>query len=375
MNRVVFLYMSKQVGVPGLEYGWQYKRDTPPASPFHNLGNWAAEITESLSETGYDCHFASIDTRDFVRGLYGCDHARYRLPSGCTVHYVHQAKYVDELIANADTVLIRHDYRIYRHFTGSLDPGRHAVVQILAGERPEGLQWWPECRGHSLLVNSPKEVQQYATSFDSCEVFLKPATRGFRERPEERPLKRYDLAFICWSTAVKRKRFDLFLDGIEQLLTIREGPLSVLVVGDASQHHVRLQKLESGSDRLRIARVGVVHHREVPALMRSARVTVVTSDSDANPQVIGESIACDTPVACAANISGGGFQINPYTGELFADDANSLADTLHEMLRSLSRYRPAVHGLKLEDAVSQIKRLVAGHESTLRGRASPHARM
>ena len=95
----------------------------------------------------------------------------------------------------------------------------------------------------------------------------------------------------------------------------------------------------------------------MPENYGSSKITVVTSKTDENQQVISESLASNTPVACAADITGGAFQINRNTGEIFEPDSQNLSKSLLKMMRNLKEYQPRKNCITLEESAEQIERI------------------
>lgn len=109
---------------------------------------------------------------------------------------------------------------------------------------------------------------------------------------------------------------------------------------------------------MRVERLGAVGREEARAAYHRSRLTVVRSGNDPNPQVIGESLACGVPVACATDLSGGLFQITPRTGSTFAPEPGALARTVVEMLGRLGDFDPARHCETIDQAAHQVAELV-----------------
>jgi hypothetical protein len=275
--------------------------------------------------------------------------------------------------AVADAVIIRHHYERLAEFADASSLAERVVVQILRGVPRDG-PFFPPVPRRRILVNDHDEVEAFRRAGVVAEVFLKPAAPIFYEWPAERPRKRHDVAFVAWDTGRRQKRFDLFLDGLAALDHVIERPLSVIVVGQASSHQDRLAALAGALRHVTIHPTGMLHQARVRQVYHESRLTVMPSRVDFNPQVISESLACNVPVACARDLTGGRFQITPDTGELFDPEPAALAQTLRAMLGRLDRYRPRAHGVTPADAADRVERIVAEHGGRPARRVPGHGR-
>ena len=104
--------------------------------------------------------------------------------------------------------------------------------------------------------------------------------------------------------------------------------------------------------------LGQLSREGVRETLHRSRVSVVPSSIDPNPQVIAESLACNVPVACASDLTGGRFQITPRTGEFFEPDPDDLARTLWNMLCRERDYEAATGAISIEEAADQMERLL-----------------
>jgi glycosyltransferase involved in cell wall biosynthesis len=119
--------------------------------------------------------------------------------------------------------------------------------------------------------------------------------------------------------------------------------------------------LNSDLAGVEIVSMGNVKRKGAAQMFRESRLTIVASSRDANPQVISESLASGVPVAIAADISGGLFQVNPKAGERFAPNPLALARTLDGMLDGLDRYAPGDNCVTIDAAADQIESIIGQH--------------
>jgi glycosyltransferase involved in cell wall biosynthesis len=350
--------MSKQYANPDFVYGWNYFRQQKPDIPFHNLGSWPSDILLQLCRHGHKGHFISIDTAEFMKGQFGSiTPVHYSLTDDCQLSYLSNKQDFIKIASEFDVCIIRHDYAMYGELFENTQFQNKPVIQIMAGSLSRKLDWKPNCSNYSLLLNSEEEVNTFKEhGIQQCEIFKKPAASNFYGRAELD--RKFDFLFVCWDTSVTLKRFQLFIDGISLYARQNLKPTNVLVVGDVSSHSNEIQTLQDAIGSLSIKTLGEVTHSKMPELMQSAEITVVCSHEDANPQVISESLACNTPVACAADITGGAYQINDKTGELFYPDAKSLCTTLLDMKNFRYKYQPAQNCITLNNAAEQIEGII-----------------
>jgi glycosyltransferase involved in cell wall biosynthesis len=319
---------------------------------------WTATLVTELARRGHPATLVVIETPDYMRGRFHADAvATYELPGGARLVYTATPDVVGSAVADADAVIIRHDYERLAEFVDASSLAERVVVQILCGAPKTG-PFFPLVSRRRILVNGDEEVEAFRRAGVVAEIFLKPAAPIFYEWPADRPRKRHDVAFIAWDTGRPQKRFGLLLDGLEALDHVIGRPLSTMVVGGTSSHRDRLAALTGKLRHVTIQKAGQVDQARVRQVYHESRLTVMPSRVDFNPQVIAESLACDVPVACARDLTGGRFQITPDTGELFDPEPAALAETLRAMLGRLDRYRPRAHGVTPADAVEQIERIV-----------------
>lgn len=358
-----FLSMSKQVG-SRVPYGWDFHNRTPPASMPMGINTWGPSMCRHLAQRGHAADFVQIESPEFVRGFFCSGPTVTTTPSpGSRVIYTGETDVVRHQIESADVVLLRHHYPAYGPLFDATDHGHKPVIQFIAGHPAHPLGFSPASRRHRLLVNNVAELRHFAAMGIPTELFLKPADSAFYEIPTRPPPKDFDLAFVTWDTGSRRKRFDLLLAALD-LAASRGVRLVVAVVGDTTSHDDAIDRITSSDRSVQIHRLGVLQADEVKTVYLRSRVSVVASAQDANPQVIVQSLACDTPVACARDITGGTFQINPATGELFDPTPEALLDTIVHMLSRLDRYRPRRSCTDLDDAVDQVLRLAALDDGT-----------
>lgn len=355
--RIACLYMSRQLAL-GVPYAFVY-----PAKRYTHLpltGTWAAEILRELASRGHETTYVRFETRHFLETRFSvAEVAAFHPAERIDVLYSCEYAPVRAALERSDVIMMRHDYPQYAGVFDGFDIGDRPVILILAGPRTDAVHFLPDCRRFTLLVNSEEERAHFTGLGLSTEIFRKPAIRLFYQRPEKPVPKTYDMVTVLWDSSQERKRFDLMLDSLSHLDRATDRTVRLALVGDMSPHDERIAELTRTLSRIEICRTDKLDRRATWRCVLASRLSVVTSRWDANPQVIVESLASDVPVACAADIAGGGFQITPHTGELFAPTARSLAGTVLSMLGRLDCYSPRAHCTTIEQAADQIERIAA----------------
>lgn len=352
--RLLFVHPSKQF-VYGSAYGYDVHRarrdDRLPSSG----RMWGADLAATLAARGHDVTYGILETAAFMDGWFGAPrrtiHRAPRLTFVCSAD-------LDDLRPHcvaAEGFVLRNDHPPHAQLFAAAAPERRPVVQIqVSVGRLRFHQTQPR---FTLLVNDASEVERYRAAGLNAQIFAKPARALFYAAVAP-AAKRYDVLSAMWDTSVARKRFDLLLDALPLLDAAAPRPLRLAVAGDSTSHATRLAGLATALRRVSIEVLGSLSAEALATAYRRARITVVTSREDANPQVITESLACDTPVACAADLTGGLHQITPHTGAVFRPTAADLAATLLAMLDQLDRYAPARYVTRLEDAADQLEGLL-----------------
>jgi glycosyltransferase involved in cell wall biosynthesis len=356
--KLVFHYMSQQFAL-GRPYTFDYRRQGLPACLPFGASMWPTAILKALTRRGFDTTLVFIETLDFVRSYFSVESvAEFEPAPGLRIVYCADTGTASTLMSEAEAIVIRHDYTAYQEVFSSCDIGDRPVILIIAGRR-DGVapRFVPDCRNLTFLVNSPGEANALRALGLASEVFLKPAAELFYEPPPHAVEKAYDCLCIMWDTVESRKRFDLLLDALPVLDDLATGPLTVASIGRSEAHAERIARLNRTLKRVRVERLGVVGRDEARVAYHRSRLTVVPSRTDANPQVIGESLACGVPVACATDLTGGLFQITPRTGRTFAPEPDALARTVVEMLTRPGDFDPARHCVTIGQAARQVAEL------------------
>lgn len=315
-------------------------------------GGWAHDI---LAELGHRGHGTVLATMDSPSAMAAEDVLEERPDGLVTRVRTSSPQALRPYVERADAVVLRKDHPVHREiFRGVRLKGRQ-VATILTTVGNGRIRFRPRASSFTVFVNGPEELRSYRRWRVDAEIFLKPAAKLFYEHPSVPVEKDYDIVQVVQNTDRERKRFPLLLEALADLDT-RPGPaLRVAVVGNVSSHDEQIGALNARSRRVWVTALGHVPHETVRDTLLRARMSVVTSRRDANPRVIAESLACDVPVACPADLTGGGFQIGPRTGEFFAPEARSLADTVARMLAEEGKYDPRRHCITLDQAADQLQ--------------------
>lgn len=355
--KFTFVAMSVQVG-KGRPYGWDYNNAERPTHLPLSSRTWGPSICEKLAERGHETEFVQIETRDFIRRYFrgGLTVSENPVP-GYRIFYTADEQLVRRKVDGADIILLRHHYANQAKLFSRLDLKNKPVVQILCASPETELQFRPQTEKYTLMVNSEMERKFFHNMGIASEIFLKPAGKAYYVVPESPPKKEYDVAFVTWDTALPRKRFDLLLSALE-LASRRGTHLEVAVVGATREHDPWIEKINAKGSGKSIHRLGNLPPDEVKRTFLRSRISVMPSSLDGNPQVIAESLACNTPVACARDLAGGAFQIKTQCGELFDPTPEGLLETILHMHSRLDQFQPRRHCITLDDAVDQIEQVV-----------------
>jgi glycosyltransferase involved in cell wall biosynthesis len=355
--KVVLLFMSKQFA-GGVEHRPQLlARAKAPGRTPNKIKTWSGAILAGLARRGHEATFVCLEPEAYVRSRLGCDPARYSIEPRFEAIWTSRYDIVRPHLEAAGAILMRDSYAKHAEVFAGFPFADRPLFIISASARFRA-GFTPADANLTLLLNSPDECAELGRLGFRCAVFRKPAHGLFYEPPETPVRKIYDAAFVTWETATPRKRFDLVLDALAHLEANSDRRLSLVVVGDSSAHAERIEGDFRPPARVEVHRAGRANREELRDVFHRSRLTVVASSRDANPQVIAESLACDVPVACAADITGGAFQITPPTGELFAPTPEALAATLISMLDRLDTYQPRAHCITVDDAVDQIEAII-----------------
>ncbi len=353
--RLLFMHPSKQFA-DGAEYGYALTPATARNRLPSSARMWGADLARTLAERGHRVTYAALETPAFMAARF--DAATVTIAGGAGLKFLCASDFdaVRAHCAEADGFVLRHDYPCYAALFDGLALLERPVVQILCAHN--AVRYCPTQRRAVLLVNSTAEVARYRQAGLNTHLFVKPARAIFYVSAPP-ALKRYDILSVMWDSRVPRKRFDLLLDALPMLDARTSRPLCVALVGDTAAHAARITALQATLARISIIGLGALRPEALVHVYREARLTVVASREDASPQVMTESLACDTPVACAADITGGGHQITAATGALFAPTPADLAQTVLSMLDHLQRFAPARHTPTLADSANQLESVLA----------------
>lgn len=366
--KFVVLFMTKQFAGTAAHSPSTLARRKAPGQPPGKLRTWAGAIPAELARRGHDATFICLETEAYVRSVLGggAGVVRYSIAPRFEALWTSRGDVARECLEAADAILTRDAYRKYGELFAGFRIGDRPVVAISTAGKFRS-QFLPSEARLTILVNSDEERAETAPLGFPCEVFRKPAYDLFYEIPADPPPKVYDAAFVTWTTATERKRFDLVLDALVRLRAAGERSLSLVVAGDSSPHAGRIESELGPPGRIVVHRAGRVGREELRDLFQRTRVTVVASNKDANPQVIAESLACNVPVACAADITGGAFQINRSTGELFTPTPEGLAATLVSMLDRIDQFDAHANCITIDESADQIERIVGSRGSAAAG--------
>jgi glycosyltransferase involved in cell wall biosynthesis len=356
--RVVFLFMSKQFTGRAQYRAELLARARTSQASAKKIKTWTGAILAGLARRGHRATHVCFETEAYIRARFGVEAAaRSAVAPGFDALWTSRPEVARPLLAAADAILVRNTYPAYGEiFAGLSLAGRRVIV--ISVSHATRIRFVPGDAELAVLVNSREECADLRRRGSCSDVFRKPAHDLFYEAPGAPPPKTYDAAFVAWETATARKRFDLVLDALAWLRDHGQRRLSLLVAGDSTAHEERIEREFRPPARVEVHRIGRVGREELRDLYHRCRLTVVASDRDANPQVIAESLACNVPVACASDITGGAFQITPATGELFAPTPQALAATILTMLDRIDTYAARAHCITIDQAVDQIESLI-----------------
>lgn len=357
--KVLFVRMHKRYYQRGFDRRWRRKSasgSAPRLSP-----GWSTDVLCELARRGHEPIWARLDSRAYLSTLGARERAEIEAPAGIRAMVVRAPRDLRPELDAADAVILRKDHPAHARLFERFDPGCRRVVTVRTsvGHGTGPPRFRPPTARFAMLVNDPREVSTLAELGIHAEVFRKPAAHLFYT-PLAPERKRFDVVQVMHDTSKGRKRFDLFLKGLEELDSLTPTDVSVAVVGDARSHMDEIASLNGRARRVTITALGTLPRQEVRLTFLRSKVSVVTSARDANPRVIAESLASDVPVACAADITGGAFQIRPETGALFEPTPRGLALTLIEMLSDHTRFRARENCITIGQAADQIERLVGG---------------
>ena len=361
---IVFLYMSKEFAS-----NLPYRFDLRTGKNLPRMNTWGAAIMREQSRRGHFSTYLRIERPHFLEWYFGDKKdAIFDVEENFRVMYSTNHESVREYLQSVDAIIIRNDFKKYGDIFSAFRWGTKSCVLILASPRLSSLHFQPQCGRLKVLVNSEQELSFYRSQGITAEIFQKPALRVFYERPERQMPKVYDVTCVMWDTAVTRKRFDLVLDALVHLNEQTQDRIRLAVAGDSSAHSKKIQRMNASLRNVETVEVGKLKTAPLRDLFHQSKLSVVASREDANPQVIVQSLACNVPVACAGDITGGSFQITPETGELFSPTPLELSRTIMRMLAGLDRYEPRRHAITIDQSADQIERIIGADPSSCRDR-------
>ena len=357
---LALVLMSKQFN-GAAAYDFELEKGTKrPVLPPVSGRMWPTSIAMDLARRGHETTVVVVETSAYLaRRFAAVERMEHSVREGCKIVYTDDVGAIRDLLAPADAIVIRDHHARYAEIFDRLEIGDRPVVQVMATSLTGDPDFVPPGRRRTLLVNDESEVTRFARLYDRVEVLRKPAAPEFFEAPPRSLGKSFDVVSIIWDLALPRKRADLLLQSLPLLDKLADRRLQVGLVGDASpKFALRVSALNAALDKTEVSLLGQLSREGVRETLHRSRVSVVPSSIDPNPQVIAESLACNVPVACASDLTGGRFQITPRTGEFFEPDPDDLARTLWNMLCRERDYEAATGAISIEEAADQMERLL-----------------
>lgn len=224
----------------------------------------------------------------------------------------------------------------------TFDYGRNCVAWCHCFREPE--RYLPEGRPALLLSHS-----------DFTDYSLAAPERLF---PEGDGRKEFDFVYVCesgtWSE--RAKNWELALRCVPVLC--REMGLRGVLVGR--------KQVDGLSPCGELTILGRLPWSELMGVFLRSRFLLVTSEEDASPRIITESLCMGTPVLVNWHILGGWKYVNPFTGAFFESERDVAAGALEclERWTSPRRWFIANHGPL--NAGRVLCRFLAGIDPALR---------
>jgi glycosyltransferase involved in cell wall biosynthesis len=265
---------------------------------------------------------------------------------------------IKKYLNKSKTIVVRGNYPEWN----TIVDFRKKVIFIPCWSRikPNNLKVDLDKRTSRILVDEDDIAKPFRDEGFMCEVFQKPAAEFYYEEVERED--GYDFCFVCANASREHKRFDLLLDSILRLDSKAKSKIRFALAGNFSSHLDRISKIKKRLKNVDLELLGGkkrINRNAVRRLLNSCKFLACTSSIDANPRVIGESLACGTPVLVLSDLAGGKFQVKSLvTGEIAAPNKDDIASKMLFMLKNNKKYRARENCITINDAKKQMYRLL-----------------
>ena len=280
-----------------------------------------------------------------------------RLSENFSIIYTSNEKELKSIVSTSNLVIHRGNYE---EWNGLVDNKtcKYIFLPCWSKISPDKIKFDILKKNTTVFVDDPGVRDSFLSADYKSQIFKKPAMSLFYQNSATKN-KDIDICFICSSTDRKHKRADLFIDGMKELDKIVSRQIQVCLVGDSSSHGDKISSMNFSNLKIKQAYGGRrVGRDRIAETLDRAKLSVCTSDFDANPRIIAESLAKNVPVLCASDLAGGKFQINKKTGLIFDPTPKDLADKIAFGLSIVATFSPREGCVKIEDSVNQIIRIL-----------------
>ena len=274
-----------------------------------------------------------------------------------SIMYTYDEKKLKSIVKSSSLVIYRGNYNQWNGLVDNINC-KYIFLPCWSKIRPDNTKFSILKESTTVLVDDPAIRSLFLESGYKSQIFQKPAMNLFYE-DSNFCKKDIDISFICSNTDRKHKRADLFINGMIELDKIVQKKRNICLVGDSSAHNDRIKSINLSKIKIEQAYGGKRTSRaNIAKTLDRSKLSICTSDFDANPRVIVESLAKNIPVLCASDLAGGKFQINKKTGAFFEPNPKSLAAIAKDCLNNLNKFSPKKHSIKIDDAVNQILQIL-----------------